>query len=243
MGLSLPKFSVPTVSQITNTVARSDIGKAAGVVTNPLRTPVDAAKHLMRGDIKGAAGSYFAGVMSNAPMSRLINSSSSIENLFKNNKTINNLSFGLASDSVDATNAYNDLQNNGHISGDQWKDILVYNAKAGALVAGGTYAASNGYLAKAGSYALENPVQSALLAKMYSKGDYSGAITSLVPELSGILPPPIVDRTTPVDTSNNGGSLSAVDNFTIEAIDTKTKLALGAALLFVIAIIFKKMRN
>lgn len=244
LKISAPKISVPSVKQITNSIARSDVGKVAGVVTNPIRTPIEAAKHLVKGDVKGAAGSYFGGVMQNNPMSRLINSSTSVNDLFKNDKTINNLTFGLAGDSVKATEAYNDLQNNGHISGDQWKDILVYNAKAGALVAGGTYAATNGYAAKAGTWALNNPVQTGLLTKMFSKGDYTGVVTSFAPELSGILPPPIIDRPTPFDPpKNNSGVISAVDNFTVAAIDTKTKLALGAALLFVLALILKKIRN
>lgn len=240
-------LKVPTISDIKREVnnakenfQRSDIGRVTGNITNPVTSRIEAVKDIVKGDFDKAAGRIISSNLSRNLFSQAINSSSSAEELFQT-KEANNLSFGLTGDSVKATNAYNEWQNTGKLSKEQLNDILVFNAKGAAMAYGSSYAYEAGYLDKAWAWITQNPGQAALTAKLASQGNYAGALTTVAPELGQYFPPPVQDR--PVGFEPPQETSAAFDNFTVEAIDTKTKWALAIALFFIVALIFKKTRG
>lgn len=233
-------WKVPTFSDIKNDFERSDLGKGAGALTDKFKYPIKTAEQLARGDVEGAFNTGLSGFMGSNPVSQVLNSSSSAETLFET-KEANNLSFGLTGDAVKATDAYNQWQDTGKLTDQQLKDILIYNAKGAALAYGASYGYEAGWIDKAWAWVSGNPLDAAVAAKLASQGKYADAIATISPELGEYLPQPVQDR--PIGFEPSTGIGAAIDNFSIEAIDTKTKWALIAALFFVVALIFKKTRG
>lgn len=166
-------------------VERGDLGKAGRAVFKTWNNFVEAGKTALDGDTQGAGNKLAGAVMyGSSPLAKVAEASPSAKNFFKT-KTGDIVTFGLGGDSVDIGERSAELMGGRNTnSSDFWTTGRLL-AKQAAVVYGATnydsLAAQGGdFASKAGTYAADNPLATALVAGKLAEGDAAGAGAALL---------------------------------------------------------------
>lgn len=219
----------------------SDIGRVTKVVFTPVASIYNAGREVYNGKLDQAFGQMGASVNNMDLNTRLINSSSSLRELY-NSDGFNNVTGGLSRDAVRKSDAFDHWRSEGEISPEDVSATTRYGVRAAIYGAGAYGLSESGYGAKGLSWAQENPAQAAMSAKLAAEGRYGDIAAAVadeyIPGIGHLISGPSKGDATPWQ-----GSPPMVENYDVGPMDTKTIIALAAALFIFTTVIFKKLRG
>ncbi|MBX2986492.1 MAG: hypothetical protein KF802_01215 [Bdellovibrionaceae bacterium] len=212
---------------VTESIARSDLGRVAGAALQPVAAAKDASIDVIKGDF-GRAANRLTGAAVNVlnPTSQIIGSSTSIQKALSSDFG-NAVTLGWGRDAVEVNRRATDLAQTGrNLEQSDFSSYARYGIRSATLAAGGAYAA--GVMGGAGAPA-------AVAGGTSGGGALTGIGATLLPEIGNIARDGIKNMINP-KTPAGGTSLPEVSGSS----NLMLPVAIGGFVLLLVALVARR---
>lgn len=220
------------LTNATDSIARSDVGKVAGAANAPITGAIRAGERVVHGDIGGAASSLAGGYVAMSPVVFAANASPTLRDEMQNSD-LNKVSFDYLKNASKVANTSQRLAQGDAVTSEDLVDYYNYG-KSTAFLSGALYTGAKAYSAFTGG----NTAEAALYAsgtKAILGGDLKGGLkdSGLPDYLTDYIPDePGSPHSEPGSSFPSGGATSG-GSYAPAAAAISPVLLLGALGLFI----------